>query len=85
MQRMLTAGYKALAHYRPHPYPGKINFVQAEISIDFPDNAIAVWNDLAAELVVETAPGDHQGVISAHSDFLGSVLSRFLHEALCQE
>ena len=85
MQRMLGAGYKALAHYRPHPYPGKINFVQAEISIDFPDNAIAVWSDLAAELVVETAPGDHQGVISAHSDYLGSVLSRFLHEAISQE
>ena len=85
MQRMLAAGYKALAHYRPHPYPGKISFVQAEISIDFPNNAVAVWSDLAAELVVETAPGDHQGVITAHSDFLGSVLSRFLQEALCQE
>jgi thioesterase domain-containing protein len=85
MERMLTAGYKALAHYRPHPYPGKINFVQAEISVDFPDDAIAVWSDLAAELVVETAPGDHQGVITAHSDFLGSVLSRYLHEALCQK
>lgn len=85
MQRMLAAGYKALAHYRPRPYPGKINFVQAEISVDFPDNAIAVWSDLAAGLVVETAPGDHQGVISAHSDFLGSILSRFLHEAMCQK
>lgn len=85
MQRMLNAGYKALAHYRPHHYPGKINFVQAEISVDFPDNAIAVWSDLAAELIVETAPGDHQGVITAHSDFLGSIISRYLHEALCQE
>ncbi len=85
MQRMLAAGHKALAHYRPQPYPGKISFVQAEISVDFPDNAIAVWNDLAAELVVETAPGDHQGVITTHSDFLGSVLSRYLNEALCQK
>ena len=25
--------------------------------------------NLAAELVVETAPGDHQGVITAHADF----------------
>jgi acetoacetyl-CoA synthetase len=85
MQRVLAAGYKALAHYRPRPYPGKINFVRAEISVDFPDNAIAVWSDLAAELVVETAPGDHRGVITAHADFLGSILSRFLHEAQCQK
>jgi acetoacetyl-CoA synthetase len=85
MQRMIAAGYRALAHYRPHPYPGTINFVQAQISMDFPDNAIAVWSDLAAELVVETAPGDHHGIITAHADFLGSVLSRFLHEALCRE
>ena len=85
MQRVLAAGYKALAHYRPHLYPGKINFVRAEISVDFPDNANAVWRGLTAELVVETAPGDHQGVITAHADFLGSILSRYLHEALCQK
>ena len=41
--------------------------------------------NLAAELVVETAPGDHRGVITAHADILGSILSRYLHEAQCQK
>ena len=79
-QRTRAAGYQALAHYRPRFYPGKINFVKAEISLDFPDDANAVWADLAAEVVVETVPGDHHGIISSHSESLGSVLSRYLHE-----
>ena len=85
MQRARAAGYQALAHYQPRYYPGKINFVKAEINLDFPDNANAVWGDLAAEVVVENVPGDHHGVLAAHSEFLGSVLSRYLHEALCQK
>ncbi len=82
MQRVRDAGYRALTHYRPRYYSGKINFVKAEISMGFPDNATAVWADLAAELVVDTVPGDHFGVITAHSECLGSLLSRYLYEAL---
>jgi len=85
MKRAVAAGYRALAHFRPRFYAGKISFVRAEISVDFPENAIAVWGGLAAELVVETVPGDHQGIITTHAECLGSVLSHYLHEASCAE
>jgi thioesterase domain-containing protein/acyl carrier protein len=84
-QNARAAGYRALAHFRPRFYPGKIKFVKAEISLDFPDDANAVWSGLAAEVDVETVPGDHHGVVAAHSEILGSVLSRYLHEAVCQK
>ena len=85
MQHVRDAGRQALDHYRPRFYPGKMHFVKAEISSDFPDNPTAVWGDLAAEFVVETVPGDHRGIITTHSERLGSVLSRYLRGAFDQK
>jgi acetoacetyl-CoA synthetase len=85
VQRARAAGYQALSHYRPRFYPGKINFVKAETSLDFPDDAVAVWAHLAAEVAVEPVPGDHHGILAGDSEYLGSVLSRYLREALCRK
>jgi thioesterase domain-containing protein/acyl carrier protein len=81
MQRVRDSAYLALTRYRPRFYPGEINFVRAEISSAFPDDAAAVWARLAGRFQVETVPGDHLGIIATHYESLASVLSRYLEEA----
>ncbi len=81
MQRVRDSAYLALTRYRPRFYPGKIKFVQAEISSTFPDDAAAVWANLAEKFEVESVSGDHLGMIATHYEELASVLSRYLSEA----
>jgi thioesterase domain-containing protein len=81
LQRVREGAYLALTHYQPRFYPGKIKFVRAAIVTDFPADAAAVWAPLASEVGVETVPGDHLGMITAHYENLASVLSRYLEEA----
>lgn len=71
----------AWASYRPQFYSGKINFVRSAIPSFLPNDPVAVWSHLAAEFRVETAPGDHVGIIATHYESLASVLSRYLREA----
>jgi len=81
MQRVRDSAYLALTRYRPRFYPGKIKFVRAEISSAFPDDAAAVWANLAKEFEVETVPGDHLGMIATQYEQLATILSRYLKEA----
>jgi acetoacetyl-CoA synthetase len=85
MQRVRDSAYLALTRYRPRFYRGKIRFVRAEISTEFPDDPVAVWRKLAEEFEVETVPGDHLGIMTTHFDTLASVISRFVKEALSSE
>jgi acetoacetyl-CoA synthetase len=80
-RRMRDADYSALRRYRPRFYPGRIRFVKAESSTYFPSNPRAVWSHLAQRIDVETVPGDHLGMLTSQCEILGSVLSRYLHEA----
>lgn len=81
MQRVRDSSYLALTRYRPRFYPGKIKFVRAAVRSGFPNDAAAVWGPLAAEVEVETMPGDHLEMIATHYEELASVLSRYLEEA----
>ncbi|HVH69789.1 MAG TPA: alpha/beta fold hydrolase, partial [Candidatus Dormibacteraeota bacterium] len=81
IMRMRDRSYLALKHYRPRYYPGKIHFVRAERSTEFPSDPRAVWGNLAAELEVDTVPGDHLEIVNTHFERLGRVLSRYLQEA----
>jgi surfactin synthase thioesterase subunit/acyl carrier protein len=81
MQRVRDSGYLALSSYRPRFYPGKIKFVRAEMSSAFPDDAAAVWANLAKEFEIDTVPGDHLGMIATHYESLAALLSRYLYEA----
>src|SRR5271156_384861 len=85
MQRVCESDFLALARYRPRFYRGKIKFVTAEIKSDFPDDPVAVWAHLADGFEVETAPGDHLGILATHFKSLAAVLSRYLREAFSQE
>ena len=82
MQRVRDRAYLALTRYQPQFYGGKIRFVKAEISSDFPDNPVAVWGTLAGEFELDTVPGDHLGIMTTHFESLASVLSRYLRETL---
>ncbi|HME13426.1 MAG TPA: alpha/beta fold hydrolase [Candidatus Acidoferrum sp.] len=80
MQRVRDSGYLALQRYRPRYYGGKIAFVSARESSEFPDDPVAVWGKLVGKLTVETTPGDHFGIMTTHYQSLGAVLSRYLRE-----
>ena len=81
MQRARDSAYKSLTRYRPRFYDGTIKFVRAGVVSDFPDDAAAVWSSLARKFQVETAPGDHLGILGTHFESLASVISRYLYEA----
>jgi thioesterase domain-containing protein len=81
MQRFRESDRLALERYRPRFYPGKINFVRAEIVTDFPANPAAVWSGLARRFEVESVPGDHLGIMTTNFEALASVLSRYLGRA----
>jgi acetoacetyl-CoA synthetase len=85
MRRVRDSAYLALTRYRPSFYAGKIRFVRAEISTEFPADPVAVWGQLAEEFEVETVPGDHLGIMTTHFDSLASVISRFVKESLGSE
>ena len=74
--------FVALQRYRPQLYPGKINFVRAEVSSFLPSDPIEVWGSLAAELEVETVPGDHLDMITAQYQQLALILSQHLEQTL---
>jgi acetoacetyl-CoA synthetase len=76
--------YAAFRRYRPQFYPGKINFVRAEVSSFQPSNPIDVWGQLVAEMEVAAVPGDHLDIVDRHYQTLGPVLSRYLERALDQ-
>jgi len=83
MQRFRDSAFLALERYRPSSYTGKIHFVRAAIPTSFPADAAAVWGPLAKQLVVDTVPGDHLGIMSTYYKELATVLSRYLREAVC--
>jgi thioesterase domain-containing protein len=84
MQRVRESDLRALKQYRPRYYPGKIRFVRPEANSYLPADPAAVWRNLAAELEVETVPGDHLGMITTHFHSLAEVLTRYVREAAAQ-
>jgi hypothetical protein len=83
--RVTPKAYRALAHYSPRFYEGKIRFVRAEADYFFPRDPCSVWGKLAAELEVEIVPGDHNEIVTTHFDTLAPVLSRYLSHAFDEE
>jgi acetoacetyl-CoA synthetase len=80
-QRMRDSAYLALKRYRPQYYGGRIDFVRPAIVTDFPEDPATVWSHLAAQLEVETIPGNHWSMLTTEFEKLGSVLSSYLNKA----
>jgi acetoacetyl-CoA synthetase len=83
--RVRDSAYRALECYRPRFYKGKLRFVKAETSAEFPRDAAAVWSNLVDEFEVETIPGDHLCILTVYFETLASVLSRYLGDASSSE
>ncbi|MGB8985492.1 MAG: alpha/beta fold hydrolase [Candidatus Sulfotelmatobacter sp.] len=77
--------YVALARYRPRRYRGKIKFLKSESDEYFPGDPAPVWANLAADFEVETVPGTHLDMVTAHFESLAAVLTRYLQEAFSQK
>ena len=82
MLRMRDGGVQALRRYRPDFYNGEISFVRAASVSGFPDDAAAVWSNLAKEFTVITVAGDHQEILRTHSESLAAVVARIVTVAL---
>ncbi len=70
--------YLALRRYKPVFYPGKVKFIRADQVSEFPADPVRVWSHLVGQLEVETVPGDHLGLLTAHYQDLAAVLDRCL-------
>jgi acetoacetyl-CoA synthetase len=81
-QRMREADFSASRSYRPRFYSGRVRFVRAEINSYFPKNPTAVWAHLIKDFEVETTPGNHVGMLTTRCTDLGSLLSRYLRDAV---
>jgi acetoacetyl-CoA synthetase len=81
MARNRDIDFEAMRHYRPQFYPGKIHFIRPERNSYLPTDPTVVWRKLAAELDVETVPGDHLGMIGTHFETLAAALNRRMREA----
>jgi thioesterase domain-containing protein len=76
--RVKESDFAAMERYRPRFYRGKIRFVRPEANSYLPNDPTAVWKKLAAELEVETVPGDHLGMVGTHFESLAAVLTRYV-------
>jgi thioesterase domain-containing protein/acyl carrier protein len=79
--RVRDAAYKALRQYKPQFYGGAVKFIRAAEVTDFPANPSAIWSGLMGNLEVETAPGDHLGMLTNHHESVALLLNRYLEEA----
>jgi acetoacetyl-CoA synthetase len=80
--RVEASDLVALAHYRPRFYPGKIRFVTPETDDYYPSDPVPHWKGLAAELEVDTVPGDHVEMVRTHFESVAAVLTRYVKEAV---
>jgi pyochelin synthetase len=82
MRRFQEAENRALDAYRGRPYSGPVKFIRARDRWTFPLDPNEVWSSFVTELCVETAPGDHVSMLSEHHKSLGSILSRYIQDAV---
>lgn len=77
--------YLALARYQPRPYAGKIKFLKSESDEYFPGDPVPVWANFVGDFEVETVPGSHLDMVTAHFESLAAVLTRYLQEAFSEK
>jgi thioesterase domain-containing protein len=79
MRRACLQGFVAFGHYCPRHYKGRINFLKATKRLHvLPNDPNVVWSKLADDLLVETAPGGHWGIITTQFESLAAILSRYV-------
>lgn len=81
-QRYSEAERQALESYRGNSYDGRVRFIRAKDSWTFPLAPRRVWSSFIADLIVESAPGDHTGLITTNCGQLATLVARYIDEAL---
>ncbi len=81
LRRVRQGQLRAWRSYRPQRYEGEVKFVKAAVSSFLPDDPGAVWGPLVEKLEIETVPGNHLEMLTARSQEVAAVLSRYLSEA----
>ena len=84
MQRVQECAVKALRDYRPPHYGGRIRFIRAGTPLHFPRDPAKVWTKFTDQFEVETVPGDHQELLTTHTQSLARVISRYFDELSVQ-
>jgi len=79
--RVKKSDFVAMKRYEPRFYPGKIRFVRPEFNSYLPTDPTPFWKALAAELEIETVPGDHLGMVGVQCKSLAAVLTRYVHDS----
>lgn len=80
LREVKKKAYVALEAYRPRFYPGKIHFVSGAEKSFFPEDPRSVWGSLAADLQVESIPGNHLNIVNTEFEALAEVLTRYIKE-----
>ena len=73
--------YRAYTDYQPRFYAGKVSFVTTATKTFFPADPAAAWKHLAADLEVETVPGDHLNIVTTEFVSLAALLTRYIRRA----
>lgn len=76
------AAFRALEHYRPKPYSGKVHFLTAQVKTTFPKDPGIAWRDLLPGITVQTVQGAHHGMLQTSAAGLASLLSSYVTEGL---
>jgi acetoacetyl-CoA synthetase len=79
--RVKGSDFSAMKRYRPRFYRGKIRFVRPETNSYLPTDPSPFWRKLAEDFEVETVAGDHLSMVSARSERLAAILTRYATEA----
>lgn len=80
MQRVQECSARALQEFHPRRYRGRIQFIRAGAPLYFPANPAKVWASFTDQFEFETVPGDHQELLTTHSESLAAVISRHLND-----
>jgi thioesterase domain-containing protein/acyl carrier protein len=80
METVKDCAYAALRRYRPEFYSGTVKFVRADVLSNFPEDPAVVWSHILPDLAIETAPGDHLGMLTTHYQALGPMLTRYISD-----
>ncbi len=80
--RVREPSYVAWTRYQPRFYPGEIKFLRAQTISIYPKSPAAVWGHLAADIEIETVPGDHHTMLSKHSESVALIISRYVAQSV---
>jgi thioesterase domain-containing protein len=82
MNKVKQATRRSLEKYNPTKYVGKIRFIRASTTRDFPNDPASIWSRWIRDFDLESVPGDHRTILTDHAKELGKMLTKYLNESV---